>query len=274
VLFLIPYPGSWIVGTTDEPDDGAPDRPAPTAHEVAHILETVNGVLELDLSRHEALGAYAGLRPLVGVPGGDTARISREHIIHREASGLVRVSGGKYTTYRLMARDAVDVALEGRRAAPPSATADLALLGAAPTDELDRLVTELAARDGLGDARARILVDRHGRQARDVLELGRELDLLRPLADDVPHLEAEVAWAVRHELALGLDDVLSRRMRLSMARRDRCASIAPRVAAIMGAELGWDAERQAAEVETFLTLAHREYDVPGTDAGEATGNPS
>ena len=94
------------------------------------------------------------------------------------------------------------------------------------------------------------------------MALGRELDLLRPLADDTPHLEAEVAWAVRHELALGLDDVLSRRMRLSMARRDRCASIAPRVAAIMAGELGWEAARQAAEVDAYLTTARREYDVP------------
>ncbi len=281
VLFLIPSPGAWIVGTTDEPDSGPPDRPAPTGHEVDRILETVNGVLAVDLRREDALGAYAGLRPLVGVPGGDTARISREHTIHREPSGLVRVSGGKYTTYRLMARDAVDVALDGRDPVPPSATATLTLLGAAPRDELDGLAAELAAAGGVDASRAEALVDRHGTQAREVLALGRELDLLRPLADDIPQLEAEVAWAVRHELALGLDDVLSRRMRLSMARRDRCAGVAPRVAAIMAAELGWDAARQAAEVDAFLASAHREYDVPaaehaaaGTEGSAALGRPA
>lgn len=269
VLFVIPSPGAWIVGTTDEPDDGPPDRPVPTGHEVDHILETVNGVLDLDLRREDALGAYAGLRPLVGVPGGDTARISREHTIHRESSGLVRVSGGKYTTYRLMARDALDVALHGvhhrngEGATPASTTATLSLLGAAPVPELQRLVGELVDDDGLDEARAQSLVDRHGTRARDVLTLGRERDLLRPLADDIPHLEAEVAWAVREEMALGLDDVLSRRMRLSMARRDRCVSIAPRVAVLMGAELGWDEARQASEVEAFLASARREYDVPG-----------
>jgi glycerol-3-phosphate dehydrogenase len=271
VLFVIPSPGAWIVGTTDEPDDGSPDRPAPTGHEVDHILETVNGVLALDLSRKDALGAYAGLRPLVGAPGGDTARISREHTIHQEASGLVRVSGGKYTTYRLMARDAVDMALEGRDPAPRSSTADLPLLGAAPRDELDRLAVELATTDGLDASRAAALVDRHGTQARDVLTLGRELDLLRPLAEDIPQLEAEVAWAVRHELALGLDDVLSRRMRLSMARRDRCASIAPRVAAIMAADLGWDEAREAAEVDAYLATAQREYDVPSAEPEAVPG---
>jgi glycerol-3-phosphate dehydrogenase len=243
----------------------------PTSHEVDHILETVNGVLDVDLRREDALGAYAGLRPLVGVPGGDTARISREHTIHRESSGLVRVSGGKYTTYRLMARDALDVALHGVHhrnddgATPASTTATLALLGAAPVPELQRLVRVLVDDDGLEEARAQSLVDRHGTRAREVLALGRELDLLRPLADDLPHLEAEVAWAVREEMALGLDDVLSRRMRLSMARRDRCASIAPRVAELIGAELGWDQARQASEVEAYLASARREYDVPGAE---------
>jgi len=274
VLFLIPYPGVWLVGTTDVADQGPPARPVPTADEVDHIIDNVNQVLDVDLTREDAVGAFAGLRPLVGVPGGDSARVSREHTIHREESGLVRVSGGKYTTYRLMARDAVDVALEGNGSVPQSQTQDLSLLGAAPREELDALAIELATHADLGDQRARALVDRHGIQARDVLRLGQELDLLRPLADDTPELEAEVAWAVRQELALGLDDVLTRRMRLSMARRDRGASLAPRVAEIMAAELDWDPDRQAAEVQAFLTSAHREFDVPGASEQVISGSRS
>ncbi len=263
VLFLIPYPGAWVVGTTDEADEGAPDRPVPTSAEVDQIIENVNHVLEVDLQPGDAVGAFAGLRPLVGAPGGDTARVSREHTIHREASGLVRVSGGKYTTYRLMARDAVDMALEARGPArPESRTAEFELVGAAPRVDLDALVAELAHVDGLDRDRARALVDRHGTQARDVVRLGEESGLLRPLADDTLELEAEVAWAMAQEMALSLDDVLSRRMRLSMARRDRAAAIAPRVADIMATQLGWDAEREAAEVGSFLASAHREYDVP------------
>jgi glycerol-3-phosphate dehydrogenase len=270
VLFVVPYPGAWIVGTTEEPDDGPPDRPRPSQGDVGRILETVNGVLDLDLAPGDAVGAYAGLRPLVGVPGTDPARVSREHTVRREASGLVRVSGGKYTTYRLMARDAVDVALEGRALAPPSQTGDLQLAGAAALPQLDALAARLAVEPGLDDSRAAALVARHGALAPDVVRLGRELDLVRPLSAEVPHLEAEVAWAVRRELALGLDDVLSRRMRLSMARRDRGATIAPRVAAIMAADLGWDAARQAAEVERYLVGARREYDVPGAGDPRAT----
>ena len=263
VLFVIPHPGIWLVGTTDVADDGAPDRPAPTSDEVEEILENVNAVLEADLTRDDAVGAFAGLRPLVGAPGGDTARVSREHTIHREDSGLVRVSGGKYTTYRLMARDAVDYALDGEDPVPPSKTADIPLVGAAPRERLDRMVAEIARDSGLDAARAAELVDRHGTRATEVVTLGQEQDLLRPLADDRTELEAEVAWAVEQELALSLDDVLSRRMRLSMSRRDRGASIAPRVAEIVGARLGWDTERQAAEVAQYLETARREYDVPG-----------
>jgi glycerol-3-phosphate dehydrogenase len=264
VVFVIPYPGCWLVGTTDVAAEGGPDRPAPTVDEVDEILENVNAVLDADLRRTDAVGAFAGLRPLVGVPGADTARVSREHLVQREASGLVRVSGGKYTTYRLMARDAVDTVLEDLDSPPPSRTADTPLLGAAPRAALDQLARELRA-DGLDDGRARALVERHGTEARDVVRLGREQDLLRPLADDRTELEAEVAWAVEQELALGLDDVLSRRTRISTSCRDRGASIAARVAELAGARLGWDAQRQAAEVEHYLEAARREFDVPGAD---------
>jgi glycerol-3-phosphate dehydrogenase len=263
VVFVIPHPGVWLAGTTDVPDDGEPERPVPTDAEVEAILENVNAVLDVDLRRADAVGAFAGLRPLVGVPGGDTARVSREHTVRREAGGLVRVSGGKYTTYRLMARDAVDLALDGDGPVPASTTAELPLLGAAPREQLDRLAARIARDDGLDPERAAALVDRHGTRAREVVALGRETDLLRPLADDRTELEVEVAWAVEQELALDLDDILSRRLRLSMSRRDRGASIAARAAAIAGAGLGWDETRQAAEVERYLARAHREYDVPG-----------
>ncbi len=267
VLFLIPHPHTWLIGTTDVADDGPPDRPVPSYDEAQHIVDNVNGVLDVDLRVEDAIGAFTGLRPLVGVNGGNTARVSREHTIHREDSGLVRVSGGKYTTYRLMARDAVDVALEGDEKAPPSGTAEMPIIGAAAPGALAELTADLAARSGLSTELAQSLVDRHGTEAVDVVELGTRMDLLRPLADDRRELEVEVVWAVREELALGLDDVLSRRMRLSMARRDRGASIAARVAELIGAELGWDSQRQRREVEAYLATARREYDVP--DAGRS-----
>jgi glycerol-3-phosphate dehydrogenase len=268
VLFIVPWPGAWIVGTTDDPDAGPPDRPAPTGAEVTTILDLVNRTLELDLRASDAVGAYAGLRPLVAAPGqshagsGSTVALSREHRVWREPGGLVRVAGGKYTTYRLIARDAVDAALGDEARGRPSRTQDIALLGAAPRSSLDALAERLGRESGLPPEVAARLVDRHGTEAQPIVGHG-PAERLGPAIDQ---LDGEVRWAVREELALSLDDVLARRMRLATVLPDRGESIAPRVAALVGDELGWDAARQATEVAAYLENAHREYDVPSPDA--------
>jgi glycerol-3-phosphate dehydrogenase len=263
VAFLVPWPEFWIIGTTDSPYDGAPDHPSASAKEVAWILGIVNETLSVDLTVDDIVGTYAGLRPLVGeASGGGTVKVSREHKVTVERSGLVRIGGGKYTTYRVMARDAVDAALgpdEAKRR--PSATADLPVVGAASRSVLDGLAHRLALDTELPEDQATRLVARHGTEALAVVELGRAMDLLRPLVPDRPFLEVEVAWAARNEMALSLDDVLSRRFRLSMELRDRGESIAPRVAELLGAELGWDADRKASEVERYLAGARTEYGV-------------
>jgi glycerol-3-phosphate dehydrogenase len=262
VLFMIPWPGAWLIGTTDIPDTGPADRPSPTDAEITEILAAVNHTLAVDLTRDDIVGAYTGLRPLVGSPGaGNTVAVSREHKVRREDSGLARVSGGKYTTYRVMAEDAVDVTV-GEDLRIRSKTAELPLVGAAPRDALARLSDRLARETGLSRDVTRQLVDRHGTEAEAVIALGRELDLVRPLGPGIPQLEAEVAWAARHELARSLDDILSRRMRLSMLLPDRGASIAARVDTIAGAELGWDPDSTEARVAAYLDGARREYDLP------------
>jgi glycerol-3-phosphate dehydrogenase len=262
-VFVVPWPGRWVIGTTDAPYDGPSEHPAASRAEIDEILAALNRRLDVGLGRDDILGTYAGLRPLVGIArGGSTLRVSREHRVHVEPSGLVRISGGKYTTYRVMAKDAVDAALGADAARRPSMTADLPLTGAAARSDLEMLAAGLADEAGLERPVADRLVARHGVAATEVVALGRELDLLRPLGPRLTELEAEVAWAARRELALSLDDVLSRRMRLSMGLSDRGASIAPRVAAILGAEVGWDAARQAAEVDRYLEGARVEYGVP------------
>ena len=262
VLFMIPWPGAWLIGTTDIPDTGRPERPSPTDREIQEILDAVNGTLAVDLTRADIVGAYTGLRPLVGSPGGgSTVAVSREHKVRREDSGLARISGGKYTTYRVMAEDAVEMAL-GDGEHPPTGTADLPLVGAAPRAELGRMADRIARDTGLDRSVTGQLVDRHGTEAIAVVALGRELDLVRPLGPGIPQLEAEVAWAARVELARSLDDVLSRRMRLSMLLPDRAASIAARVDAIAGAELGWDPAGRDDRVAEYLAGARREYDLP------------
>ena len=275
VVFIIPWPGHWIIGTTDHADTRRPEEVSAPDGDIDELLSTVNRQIEVDLTRGDIVGTYAGMRPLVGDPGGSTVKASREHRVAADASGLVRVSGGKYTTYRVMARDVVDASLgktEARRRR--SQTADLPLVGAASRDELDQIAASLERplRDASamrGETRAtwparvaRRLADRYGREASDVLSLARELNLAEPLGERIDHLQAEVAWAARHELALSIDDVLARRMRLAQELPDRGASIAPTVASVLGAELGWDKRRQTTEIKRYLDIARREYGVP------------
>lgn len=275
VVFVVPWPGHWIIGTTDHPDARPPEGLTAPGEDVDELLDAVNRRLDIDLSRGDLVGTYAGMRPLVGDPGRSTVKASREHHVTGEAGSIVRISGGKYTTYRVMARDVVDAAL-GRRDAKrrPSRTKELPLVGAAPRSELDQIADSLVrplrdAAAARGETRApwppriaRRLADRHGRQAVDVMSLARELDLAAPIGIGLEHLEAEVVWAARHELALSLDDVLARRMRLAPELPDRGATIAPRVAEILGDELGWDPRRREREVAAYLANARREYGVP------------
>jgi len=279
VVFIIPWPGHWIIGTTDHSDSRPPEQLAAPEADVDELLETVNRQLDIDLGKGDIVGTYAGMRPLVGDPGGSTVKASREHRVAADASGLVRISGGKYTTYRVMAKDVLDASLGQREAKRrPSGTAELPVVGAAPREELvqigrslERPLQDAAGAIGEADATwpvriAHRLAARHGRQAPDVVALGRELDLMAPLGDGIDHLQAEVAWAARHELALTVDDVLARRMRLAQERPDRGASVATRVAEILGPELGWDPRRQAAEVDAYLEVARREYGLPWTSS--------
>jgi glycerol-3-phosphate dehydrogenase len=264
VVFLVPWPGFWLVGTTDAPYAGPIDRPTAASEEVDELLAAVNHVLDVGLTRADVVGTYAGLRPLIAPSSGSTVTASREHRVTVERNGLVRVSGGKYTTYRVMAEQTIDAAVGvlGGSGAGRTGTVTRRLVGAADRAELDRTAVALAAASSLERAVAARLVARHGTQAPDVVALGRELGLLGRLVDGEDHLEVEVAWAARHELALSIDDVLARRMRLAHELPDRGASIAPRVATILGGELGWDEPRTASEVAAYLEGARREFAVP------------
>jgi glycerol-3-phosphate dehydrogenase len=265
VVFLVPWPHFWLVGTTDAPYGGPIDRPTAGRDEVDELLGAVNHVLDLGLDRSDVVGTYAGLRPLIAPSSGSTVTASREHRVTVEPTGLVRVSGGKYTTYRLMAEQTIDAAVRALGEDPrsrPTGTVTRRLVGAADRPELDRLTAEIAADAGLEPGVAARLVARHGTEAPELVALGRELGLLGTLVDGDDFLEVEVAWAARHELALSLDDVLARRIRLVHELPDRGASIAPRVAAILGAELGWDEERRGHEVDAFLAGAAREFAIP------------
>jgi len=272
VVFLVPWPEHWLIGTTEASFDGPAERPTAAGWEVDRLLATVNETMDVTLRRDDVVGTYAGLRPLVTPSDGSTVRASREHRVTVDASGVVRIGGGKYTTYRVMAADVIDAVL-GREVvrARPSRTAEWRLVGAVDADAQARIARELATIPAIaaaGPAVAGQLVARHGTEAPAIVALGAELDLLRPLVPGRAFLEAEVAWAVRQEMALSLDDVLSRRTRLAPELPDRGESIAPRVAAILGAELGWGESRQALEIQTYLASARREYAVPPPGGAE------
>jgi glycerol-3-phosphate dehydrogenase len=266
VVFLVPWPDHWLIGTTDALFEGPASRPAADGWEVDRLLDTVNATLDVTLGREDVVGTYAGLRPLIAPSDGSTVKASREHRVTVESNGVVRIGGGKYTTYRVMARDVVDAVL-GRDVARtrPSRTADWHLVGAADIYAQARIANELATIPSVASAGRGVaaqLVARHGTEAPALVALGADLGLLRSLVPDRAFLEAEVAWAARHEFALSLDDVLARRMRLAPELPDRGAAVAARVAAILGAELGWGESRQALEVQIYLASARREFDVP------------
>lgn len=232
-LLAIPRPdGSVILGLTDEPVEGPiPDVPAPSDDEVAFLLEHGSEVFRRPLERTQIRGAFAGLRPLVAAADPEqaaTADLSRNHLVHVGDDGLVTITGGKLTTYRQMAEDAVDraVALHGLSVGP-CRTRDVPLVGAAAPATLARL------------AAPRRLVERHGAEAMRILALADAHPELRaPVVPGGDVLAAELAWAVRHEGARSVSDVLDRRTRLGLQPALRAAAepVAERLLDAFGAE--------------------------------------
>jgi glycerol-3-phosphate dehydrogenase len=261
VLFVIPWGEHWIIGTTDTPWKLDRAHPAASSADISYLLEQVNRVLTRPVPAGAILGVYAGLRPLLAGESDETSRLSREHAVVTPVPGLVLVAGGKYTTYRVMAEDAVDAAAAGLPGVPESRTARLPLVGARNWDAVRDRAADLAAGAGLGEDVVTRLLRRHGDCVGDVLDLTRtDPALARPLTGAPDYLAAEVVHAVTAEGALHLDDVLTRRTRVSIETAHRGVDSAEEVAALMGGPLRWDAERTAREVEhyTARVAAERE----------------
>jgi glycerol-3-phosphate dehydrogenase len=261
VLFVIPWGDRWIIGTTDTPWRLDRDHPAASSADIAYLLDQVNRVLTRQVTADDILGVYAGLRPLLAGESDETSRLSREHAVLMPVPGLVLVAGGKYTTYRVMAEDAVDAAVEGLPGVLPSPTANLALVGARRWEEVRDQAARIAQAHGLPESAVERLLHRHGDRITDVLELVRSDPALgRPLTGAPGYLAAEVVHAVTAEGALHLDDVLTRRTRVSIETAHRGVESADEVAALMSAALGWDEERAEREVRhyTARVAAERE----------------
>jgi glycerol-3-phosphate dehydrogenase len=273
VLFFIPWGERWIVGTTDTDFTGDRAEPAPAEEDVDYILAAANRVLARPLTRSDVIAVYAGLRPLVAsVDNGSkpTTKLSREHMVDVPLPGLASIAGGKFTTYRLMARDVIDAAVVGfGREVPESVTDQVPLLGADGLAAVQPAAGRLAEDYGVSRAVVEHLLGRYGTLAEEVLNLIRsDAGLARPLTEGHPYLRAEVAYAVTHENALHVEDVLMRRTRLFIESADAGAGAAPEAAAIIGRLLGWSRRRRAAETRRYLDLVESEQAVIGMDTGQ------
>ncbi|HTW18365.1 MAG TPA: glycerol-3-phosphate dehydrogenase [Nocardioides sp.] len=264
VLFVIPWGRHWIIGTTDTDWDLDKAHPAASKADIAYVLDHVNAILREPLDHDDVEGVYAGLRPLLSGESEPTSKISREHTVVTPVPGLVMIAGGKLTTYRVMAQDAVDAAAHSLKttismAVRDSITDRVPLLGAEGFETRANQRVLLSRRSGLHVARIDHLLGRYGGLVDDLLALVREREeLAEPLAGAEDYLAAEVVYAVTHEGARHLDDVLTRRTRISIETFDRGVGAAPGVARLMAAELGWDDARTAEEVDHYLRRVEAE----------------
>ena len=274
VLFVIPWGRHWIIGTTDTDWTLAKDHPAASAQDIDYLLEHVNSVLSSPLSRADVEGVYAGLRPLLSGEEESTSKLSREHVVGHPVPGLVVVAGGKFTTYRVMAADAVDEAVRTMDArVPESCTAELPLIGAGGYRPLWNQRRSLAAAFGVHVARVEHLLNRYGACARELLDmLHADPSLASPLPGADDYLAVEARYAVTNEGALHLEDVLTRRTRISIEAWDRGVAAAPEVADLMAELLGWTDEVKKRETSRYLArvAAERESQTkPDDDSAEA-----
>jgi glycerol-3-phosphate dehydrogenase len=260
VLFVIPWRNHWIVGTTDTDWNLDLAHPAATRADIDYILEHVNSVLATPLTHDDIEGVYAGLRPLLAGENESTSKLSREHAVARVSPGLVAIAGGKYTTYRVMGADAVDAAsvdVPGR--IQPSITDKVPLVGADGYHALVNQADQLATRYGLHPYRVRHLLDRYGSLVHEVLGLSRDHpDLLKPIPGSPDYLQVEAYYAVSHEGALHLEDVLTRRTRISIEYPHRGVESAEPVARLIADVLGWDEDRIKHEVEIYNSRVETE----------------
>lgn len=253
VLFVIPWGNYWIIGTTDTDWKLNLANPAATKADIDYILDHINAKVKRQITKEDIVGVYCGLRPLVEGSSDSTTNLSRNHAVARVAPGLVSVAGGKYTTYRVIGKDAVDCAAQDiPKQVPESVTENVPLLGADGFHALYNQIPALAERLGLSPQQVERLLNRYGSLIFEVLEPAADQpELLETVPGAAPYLMAEVAYACTHEGARHLEDVLSRRLRLFMEYDHRGLESAEGVSKLMAKLLGWDEKTRAQEVKIF-----------------------
>lgn len=255
VLFIIPWSRYWVIGTTDTPWEQELTHPVATSADIDYVIEHANQVLARPLTREDVIGTWAGLRPLLqpGTKAGtSSAKVSREHTVASPTPGLTVIAGGKLTTYRVMAKDAVDFAIGSRATVLPSITTDVPLVGAEGLKVVQRQARAIAARYGWDRPRMDHLLHRYGSLLHELTDLVDERpELAEPLQHAPAYIGAEVLYAVTHEGALHLDDVMMHRTRLNYEQADKGVGALDEIADLVGPVLGWDDATRAAEIEAY-----------------------
>ena len=260
LLFIIPWGSHWIIGTTDTDWDLDLAHPAASRTDIDYLLDHANTLLQDPLTREDVVGVYAGLRPLLSGESESTSKLSREHAVASPVRGLTVIAGGKYTTYRVMAEDAVDSAVHGlERTVPASVTERTPLVGAEGYFAAHNARRLTAGRTGLPLSTVEHLLGRYGTLSAELFDLvAARPELAEPLATAPEYLRVEAHYAASHEGALHLDDVLTRRTRISIEVPDRGDAAAREVADIIAPLLGWDAEHVDREVEHYRSRVRAE----------------
>jgi len=261
VLFIIPWGEQWIVGTTDTDYQESKEEPLASSDDVSYIINQANRVLEPKLRRDQVIGVFAGLRPLVSTdPDSPTTKLSREHVVDSPAPGFVSIAGGKYTTYRVMAEDAVDEAVNHlRRIVPDSTTENLAIIGAEGYSVLINKIPKLAKEYGLAEDTIRHLLDRYGSLFEEVLAQAKDdSTLLEPLIESLPYIKAEALYAITHEAALSIDDLLSRRTRIAFEASDSGLSITSYLGELLGKYAGLEKKEISKSINEYEQIILRQ----------------
>ncbi|MFT3833145.1 MAG: glycerol-3-phosphate dehydrogenase/oxidase [Micropruina sp.] len=269
VLFIIPWERYWVIGTTDTPYHQDFTHPVASQADIDYVIDHANVVLQKPISRDDVIGTWAGLRPLLqpATKGDGTAstKVSREHTVTEAAPGLVTIAGGKLTTYRVMAADAVDFALgEAGAKAKPSQTKHTPLMGAAGYQALSGQADSLGAEFGWDGRRVRHLLDRYGSEINTLIAQCREqADLANPVEHAPDYLRVEFGYGCTHEGALHLEDLLVNRTRLTYEIADSGLAALPEIAALAADRLGWDDARRDAEIAAYTARVEAERAAAG-----------
>ena len=263
VLFVIPWSRYWVIGTTDTPWTEDLVNPVATSDDIDYLIAKANEVIDQPIGRSDIVGTWAGLRPLLQPATAETtssAKVSREHTVASPVPGLVVIAGGKFTTYRVMARDAVDFVLGKDARRRPSVTRTVPLLGATGIESAERELRSAAERFGWSDQLVDHLLHRFGANTREIAELCiADESMAVPLAGAPAYLRAEVQYAISHEGAMHLEDILVRRTRIVYEYAGAGLDVLDEVAAIAAPLLGWSEEQTEREVQdyTAIVLAER-----------------